>query len=134
MKYFLLYLIATLIFFTIDMIWLGWLAKDFYWKKLDFILTDQTNWTAAIIFYLIYIAGILYFAVVPGLNAGNWQIALLNGALFGFFCYATYDLTNMALIKGWPLEVVIIDIIWGAVLTGSVAVLSYLFGNKFIGF
>ncbi|MEZ4952963.1 MAG: DUF2177 family protein [Saprospiraceae bacterium] len=134
MKYFLLYLIATLIFFTIDMIWLGWLAKDFYWKKLDFILTDQTNWTAAIIFYLIYIAGILYFAVVPGLNAGNWQIALLNGALFGFFCYATYDLTNMALIKGWPLEVVIIDIIWGAVLTGSVAVLSYLLGNKFIGF
>lgn len=134
MKYLLLYLIATLIFFAIDMFWLGWLAKDFYWKKLDFILTDQTNWTAAIIFYLIYICGILYFAVVPGLNAGNWQIALLNGALFGFFCYATYDLTNMALIKGWPLEVVVIDIIWGAALTGSVAVLTYFLGKKFIGF
>ena len=134
MKYLYLYLIATIIFFAIDMVWLGWLAKDFYWKKLDFILSDQTNWTAAVVFYLIYIAGILYFAVVPGLNAGAWQTALMKGALFGFFCYATYDLTNMALIKGWPLEIVIVDIIWGTVLTGSVAVLSYLLGQRFLSF
>lgn len=134
MKYLFLYLAATVIFFAIDMVWLGWLAKDFYWGKLDFILSDQTNWTAAIVFYLIYIGGILYFAVVPGFEAGTWQAALVKGALFGFFCYATYDLTNMALIEGWPLEVVIVDIIWGAVLTGSVAVLTYLIGQKFLSF
>ena len=132
MKYLLLYLLTSLLFFAIDMLWLGWLARDFYREKLGFVLSEEVNWTAAIVFYLLYIGGILYFAVMPGMSAGNWQTALLKGALFGFFCYATYDLTNMATIKDWPLQVVLIDILWGIVLTGSVALGSWFIGKKFL--
>jgi uncharacterized membrane protein len=132
MKYVWVYLIATAIFFAVDMLWLGLIAKNLYRQKLGFILSDEVNWAAAIIFYLIYIGGILFFAVTPGLKESSWQTALFNGAIFGFMCYATYDLTNMATIKNWPLSIVVIDIIWGAVLTGTVSVLTYLAGSKFI--
>ena len=132
MKYLFIYLIATAIFFGMDMLWLGLIAKNFYRQKLGFIFTGEVRWAAAVIFYLIYIGGILYFAIQPGLNGGGWQIALLNGALFGLMCYATYDLTNMATIKQWPLVVVAVDIIWGMVLTGTVSVLTYLAAAKWI--
>ena len=132
MKYIALFFITTLIFFAIDILWLGVIAKNFYRDKLSFIFTGEVNWQAAIIFYLIYIIGILYFAIIPGIHTGNWKIVLLNGAFLGFLCYATYDLTNMATIKQWPLSVVIIDIIWGTILTGSVALFSYLSATKFL--
>jgi len=83
-----------------------------------------------IIFYLIFIGGILFFAVNPSLKESRWQTAILNGALLGALCYATYDLTNMATIAKWPIEIVIIDIIWGMVLTGSVSVITYLLVEK----
>ncbi len=134
MKYIALFLTSTVIFFAIDMLWLGFVAKNFYREKLSFIFTGEVNWPAALIFYLIYIVGILYFAILPALNTGNWNLALLNGALLGFLCYATYDLTNMATIKQWPLIVVVVDIIWGTVLTGSVAVLSYCTASRFLHF
>ncbi len=134
MKYIALFLTSTVIFFAIDMLWLGFVAKNFYREKLSFIFTGEVNWPAALIFYLIYIVGILYFAILPALNTGNWNLALLNGALLGFLCYATYDLTNMATIKQWPLIVVVVDIIWGTVLTGSVAVLSYFVASRFLHF
>ena len=124
------YLIATVLFFAIDMAWLGFFAKGFYRDKLGFILSDKPNWAAAIIFYLIYIGGILFFAVLPSLREHSWAIAAVNGALLGMLCYATYDLTNMATIAKWPLIVVIVDIIWGIVLTGTVATLTYFIGNK----
>ncbi len=132
MKNLLLYGIATVIFFAIDMLWLGLVAKNFYRDKLGFIFTGDVRWAAAVIFYLIYIAGILYFAIFPALKDGGWQMALLNGALFGLMCYATYDLTNMATIRQWPLVVVVVDIIWGIVLTGTVSVLAYLAAVKWI--
>ncbi|HLP19434.1 MAG TPA: DUF2177 family protein [Chitinophagales bacterium] len=132
MKILLLYVIATVIFFAMDMLWLGLVAKSFYRDKLGFIFTGEVRWAAAVIFYLIYIGGILYFAINPAINGGGWQIALLNGALFGLMCYATYDLTNMATIKQWPLVVVIVDIIWGMVLTGTVSTVSYLIGHKWV--
>lgn len=134
MKYISLFLITTLVFFAIDMIWLGIIAKNFYREKLGFIFTGEVNWWAAVIFYLIYIAGILYFSIIPGLDAGNWKMVLLNGAILGFLCYATYDLTNMATIKQWPLIVVVVDIIWGTVLTGSVAILSYFAASRLLHF
>ena len=126
-----LYLLCTLIFFAIDMIWLGVVAKNFYKEKLGFIFTGEVNWSAAIIFYLIYIGGILFFAVLPALRDHSWQIALINGAVLGGLCYATYDLTNMATIKQWPLIVVVVDIIWGIVLTGSVSLLTYYISTRF---
>lgn len=120
------YLIAFLSFFALDMVWLGLIAKNYYKQKLGFILSDNPNWVAAIVFYLIFIGGILFFAVNPSLKEGRWQTAILNGVLLGALCYATYDLTNMATIAKWPIEIVIIDIIWGMVLTGSVSVITYL--------
>ena len=126
----LLYGLCTIIFFAIDMLWLGFFARSFYKEKLGFILSDKVNWAAAIIFYLIYIGGILFFAVLPALREQSWTIALLNGAVLGALCYATYDLTNMATISQWPLIVVIVDIIWGIVLTGSVSLLTYIIGAK----
>jgi len=132
MKNLLLYGITTIIFFAIDMVWLGVVARNLYKQKLGFILSPEVNWAAAIIFYLIYIGGILFFAVLPASKEMSWQTALLNGALLGGMCYATYDLTNMATIAKWPLEIVVIDIVWGMVLTGSVATLSYFASAKFL--
>ena len=126
-----LYGLCTVIFFAIDMVWLGFVARGFYKEKLGFILSDKVNWAAAITFYLIFIGGILFFAVLPALRDHSWQTALLHGAILGGLCYATYDLTNMATISRWPLIIVVVDIIWGIVLTGSVSLLTYLIGIKF---
>ena len=124
-----LYLLTIPVFFLIDMLWLGVLAKGFYQDKLgDFL--GPINWTAAIIFYLIFIVGILIFAVAPALESQSLTKAIILGALFGFFTYATYDLTNLATLKDWPIIVVVVDIIWGAVLSGSVAAVSYLIGKS----
>jgi uncharacterized membrane protein len=120
-----LYFLTIPIFFLIDMIWLGYIAKGFYHQNLSFILSDKVNWVAAIFFYLIYIIGILFFAVVPAIEKDSMTRAIIWGGLFGFFTYATYDLTNLALIKGWPLKVVVVDILWGIVLCASVAALSF---------
>lgn len=119
------YFIALSVFFAIDMVWLGIISKNYYKQKLGFILSPEPNWAAGIIFYLIYIGGIMFFAINPGLKEMCWQTALINAAVFGAMCYATYDLTNMATIAKWPVEIVIIDIIWGMVLTSSVSVITY---------
>jgi uncharacterized membrane protein len=127
-----LYLMAVPIFFLMDMFWLGLIARNFYQKHLGFILSPQVNWPAAITFYLIYIAGIIFFAVVPALEKDSLATAILWGGLFGFFTYVTYDLTNMALIKGWPLKVVIVDVVWGFFLCATVAALTFK-AAKWIG-
>ena len=120
-----LYGLTVPIFFVIDLIWLGVVAKSFYQKNLNYILSPNVNWAAAIIFYLIYIAGILIFSVVPAVTKDSLRYAVLWGALFGFFTYATYDLTNLALLKDWPLKIVFVDILWGVVLCSTVATLSF---------
>ena len=120
-----LYALTIPIFFIIDLLWLGVIARGFYRQKLGFVLSDRVNWTAAIIFYLMYIAGILFFAVRPALASGSWKDAVVLGGLFGFFTYATYDLTNMATIKDWPLAIVVVDVLWGACLCTLVAYLSF---------
>ena len=120
-----LYGLTVPLFFVIDIIWLGVVAKGFYQKNLKYILGPNVNWTAAIIFYLIYIAGILIFAVLPAVAKDSLRHAAVWGALFGFFTYATYDLTNLALLKDWPIIIVIVDILWGVVLCSAVATLSF---------
>ena len=124
-----LYALTVPVFFLIDLLWLGVIARHFYRKELGFILADRVNWTAAVVFYLIYIAGIVFFAVRPALAAQSFSQALYLGALYGFFTYATYDLTNMATIENWPLKIVIVDIIWGICLCLAVAASSYLIAN-----
>ncbi len=120
-----LYLLTVPVFFVVDLIWLGLVAKGFYRRHLDFILSPHVNWPAAITFYLIYIIGIIVFAVIPAIDRESLSRALVWGGLYGFFTYATYDLTNMALIKGWPLKIVIVDILWGMILCTVVAGSSY---------
>ena len=120
-----LYALTVPVFFIIDLIWLGVVARGFYQKNLKYILSPNVNWTAAIIFYLMYIAGIRIFAVLPGIAKDSVRHAALWGALFGFFTYATYDLTNLALLKDWPLNIVVVDILWGVVLCTVVSMLSF---------
>lgn len=124
-----LYLLTVPVFFAIDLLWLGVLAKDFYQKGLAHLLSPKVNWPAAFAFYLMYIAGIILFAVRPALADQSFAKAAIWGALFGFFTYATYDLTNLATLKDWPIKIVIVDIAWGTTLCTLVATGSYLIGQ-----
>ena len=124
-----LYILTVPIFFAIDMVWLGYIAKGFYQQNLARFLSPDINWRAAMLFYLLYIAGILMFAVLPALEKNALARAALLGGLFGFFTYATYDLTNLATLVDWPLAVVVVDIAWGVVLCTVVATCSFLIGR-----
>lgn len=132
LQYIYLYLLTIPIFFAIDMFWLGVVAKDVYREYLGYLLRDPINWTAAIVFYLIFIVGLLYFAVVPALKESSLMNAALYGALFGFFTYITYDLTNLATIKDWPLTISLIDILWGTALSALVASGSFMAARALI--
>lgn len=125
-----LYLIALPVFFAIDMFWLGVVAKNFYKQQIGFLMTPNINWTAAIIFYLIFILGLVLFVVSPALAKDSIQYAIVFGALFGFITYATYDLTNLATLKDWPLTITIVDMIWGSVLASSVSTVTYYIATK----
>lgn len=120
-----IYLVALPVFFAIDLLWLGVVARNFYRSRLGDLLKDPVNWPAAIIFYLLFIVGLVIFAVKPGLEASSWMKVLTTGALFGFFTYMTYDLTNLATLKDWPFPIVVVDIIWGIVLSASVSIVTY---------
>lgn len=124
-KLLLSYGLTTIVFFFIDFLWLGTVAKSFYAKHIGDLLLQQFNIPAAVGFYLLYIVGIFIFAILPGYDAQSASKALLLGALFGFFAYATYDMTNLATLKGWSVTVVVVDILWGTILTGSVALAGY---------
>lgn len=124
-----LYLIAFVLFFVIDLLWLGIVAKDIYKKYLGHLMSEQVNWAAAIIFYLLFIGGLVFFVIMPAVEAESIGKALLYGALFGFITYATYDLTNLATLKDWPIQITIIDLVWGTFLGTSVSLLSFLFYN-----
>jgi uncharacterized membrane protein len=125
-----LYVSTVPIFFLIDILWLGVIARGFYRRQLGSILSPHVNWAAASIFYLLYIAGILFFAVRPAILTNSWRQAAILGALFGFFTYATYDLTNLATIKDWPLMIVIVDIFWGVCLCALVSTISFSISQK----
>lgn len=124
-----LYLATLIAFFAIDMIWLGIVAHTFYRKYLGFLLAPSTNWLAAIIFYLLFIVGILVFVVLPGLENNSLKTTLWRAALFGLITYATYDLTNLATVKDWPVIVSIVDITWGIVLSVSVSFIGFWAGK-----
>ena len=125
---FLLYLGTLAVFLVLDMMWLGWLGRDLYQEHLGQWLADKVTWPAAIAFYLLFIAGLLYFAVWPTLAGGTAGRALFNGAFFGLVAYATYELTNLATHKDWPIQAVIIDMLWGTVLCALVAWASFHLG------
>ena len=124
-----LYLVTLIVFFAIDMVWLGLVARTFYRKYLGFLMAPSPNWLAAIIFYLLFIVGILVFVVVPGLEANSLKTTLLRAALFGLIAYATYDLTNLATVKDWPLLITVVDRAWGTALSVMVSLGSFMAGK-----
>lgn len=126
MYYLKMYIIALIVFFAVDIAWLGFIAKDLYKKQLGFLMADKTNWTAAIIFYMVYIIGLIFFALNPALQKDSLMYAALVGAFFGFITYATYDMTNLATLKDWPIFVSLVDIIWGTVLCSATSSISFI--------
>ncbi len=125
-QYLVAWIATAVTFFVIDLVWLGLVANSFYRDRIGALMLDQINVSAAVIFYLIYVVGIVIFAVAPALQSGSWVTALVYGALFGFFAYATYDMTNLATLRGWPLEVVVVDVLWGTAITGASATIGFL--------
>ena len=125
-QYLTAYGVTAAVFLGIDFIWLSQIAKTFYSERLGDLLLDKPNLGAAAAFYAIYVVGVVIFSVAPALRAGSATTALVYGALFGFFAYATYDMTNYATLRNWPLEVSLVDTAWGACLTGVSALLGYL--------
>lgn len=128
--FFKLYFIALPVFLAMDALWLGLIARNFYKEQIGFLMKTNVNWTAALIFYIIFIVGLVLFVISPALAQGSWKQAVLMGALFGLIAYATYDLTNLATLKDWPLLVTIADLIWGAFISASVSVVTYLIVTK----
>ncbi|MBY0110865.1 DUF2177 family protein [Patescibacteria group bacterium] len=132
LQYVLIYLVSVPVFFIIDMFWLGVVAPGFYKSQIGHLLSPTVNWPVAIVFYLLFLVGLIIFAIAPAIEARAWTHALLYGALFGFFTYLTYDLTNWATMKDWPALVSIVDVVWGTVLSGAVATITYLLVTTFI--
>lgn len=120
------YLGAAVAFVVLDAIWLASVAKSFYFTQLAGLLRDKPDLAVAAGFYVIYLAGIVYFAIMPALSGGGLTRALLNGALLGFLAYSTYDATNLATLKGYPAIVAVVDVAWGTFLTGTAAAFGYL--------
>jgi len=132
MKYLKLYLVSLAAFFAIDMLWLGLVARSFYQQYLGFLIAPSPNWFAAIIFYLLFVVGILVFVVLPGLKANLLKTTLLRAALYGLITYATYDLTNLATLKDWPALLSMVDMLWGTALSVSVSYISFMTGKRLI--
>jgi uncharacterized membrane protein len=128
-KYLQLYMVTLGAFLVIDMIWLGLVARKFYRDQLGFIMGAKVNWPAAIVFYLLYIAGLIFFVTLPAIERGCWSYAIFSGAFFGLICYATYDLTNLATLKDWPLKVTLVDLVWGSVLSAMLALIGFFYGS-----
>jgi uncharacterized membrane protein len=124
-----LYLSALAVFLAIDLVWLGVVGRGFYQKHLGYLLAARTNWAAAIVFYLLFVAGLLVFAVQPGLQAGSLGRTLLLGAFYGLVTYATYDLTNLATVRDWPLILTVVDLTWGMVLSTAVSAAAFWAGQ-----
>lgn len=127
-----LYAIALPVFFAMDMVWLALIARNFYKNQIGFLMKPEVNWTAATIFYLLFLVGLVVFVIEPAVEKKEWMMALGRGALFGLITYATYDLTNLATLKDWPFTVVWVDMIWGTILAASVSVVTYALATRWL--
>jgi uncharacterized membrane protein len=112
------------------MIWIGVVAKDFYAKQIGYLMKKDFSFGPALVFYLLYIVGLVIFVILPAVNSGSWKHALLFGAFFGFLAYATYDLTNQATIRDWPFVMTVVDMAWGTILSAVVSVVTYFIAMR----
>lgn len=124
-KYLISYLTTALVFCLLDFVWLGFLAKDFYAAEIGPLLLARPRMGPAAAFYLLYVFGIISFAVLPALDTDRWQKALGYGALLGLVAYATYDLSNLATLKGWSMRLALVDIAWGTIATAGAATAGF---------
>lgn len=123
------YIAAGAVLLALDMVWLGLVARNFYRSEMGGLMTGQINITAAAAFYLLFVAGLTIFVILPALDAGSWRHALLYGALFGFFAYMTYDLTGLAVIRDFPARLALVDIAWGACISALAGVAGTMAGR-----
>jgi uncharacterized membrane protein len=129
-SYYLKLYIATLVaFFALDTAWIGLVARPFYQNYLGSLLSPTFNWPPVILFYLLFIVGLLVFVIIPGQQSGSLQNTLVLAAFFGLVTYATYDLTNLATIKDWPIIVTMVDLIWGMFASTAVSYVSFTIGK-----
>jgi uncharacterized membrane protein len=125
------YVVTLIVFTGIDFVWLGYIAQGYYRSQIGHLIADKVNMTGAIAFYAVYALGLMLFAIQPAIFAGGPLKALTTGALFGLFCYATYDLTNLATLKNWSLPLSLLDIAWGAILSGVTAAIATWIAGRF---
>lgn len=124
-----LYALTALVFFAVDLLWLGVVAKGFYQEYLGHLMRPDVIWGAALLFYSIFIAGVLVFSVLPGLETQSLGYSIALGAFLGLVTYATFDLTCLAMLKDFPVVVVYVDLAWGIALTAGVSASGYGFGR-----
>ena len=127
------YVVTIIVFFLIDIVWLGFISKNLYQEKLGHLMKEDVNWVAAGLFYLLFIAGLIFFVINPALAKDSWKYALLAGGFFGMIAYATYDMTNLATLKDWPIQVTILDILWGTILCGVTSMITFFVMSHFGG-
>lgn len=125
-KYVIAYLATAVFFVAIDCVWLGLVMRGFYKAQLGSLLLEHPKLSAAVVFYALYVVGIVIFGIVPGWESGSWVKTMAQSALFGLIAYATYDLSNLATLKGWSVTLAVVDIAWGALLTGMCGTAGYL--------
>lgn len=125
-----IYLTTMIVFFLVDILWLGLISKKLYNDYLGHLMAPKVNWTAALIFYALFIVGLVFFVINPALAKDSLKYAILAGGFFGLIAYATYDLTNLATLKDWPLNITIIDLIWGTFLNGATSGITFVLVKK----
>ena len=130
-RYLIAYVIMLALFPALDLVWIETLARGVYHAEIGPLLAPTPNLPAAIAFYAIYAAGVLIFAVAPGFERGDWRRVLGMAALFGLVAYATYDLTNLATLKGFTTKLSLVDMAWGTAMTAVVASLGFLAARPF---
>lgn len=131
MKFLIAYVSGLIAFLAIDFVWLKYIALKFYQSNIGHLMTDKPNLLVAGLFYLVYVVGVVILAVYPALEKQSFLIAIGHGMLLGLIAYGTYDITNLATLRDWPVQVAVVDIIWGMVLTATVSGVSYLAARSF---
>jgi len=132
MQFLKVYALTLVIFFLVDIVWLGVISKKLYKEYLGHLMAPNVNWAAALIFYFLFIAGLVFFVIMPAIEKGDLMYAITVGAFFGLITYGTYDLTNLATLRDWPLTITVIDLIWGTFLNAATSGITYFVATSLL--
>ena len=132
MQFLKVYALTLVIFFLVDIVWLGVISKKLYKEYLGHLMAPNVNWAAALVFYFLFIAGLVFFVIMPAIEKGDLMYSITVGAFFGLITYGTYDLTNLATLRDWPLNITIIDLIWGTFLNAATSGITYFVATSLL--